>query len=219
MNKREKLTLFLIAAILVGSVGLLYLRNTTFSQKTPGTGTEPVTFPAGSTVTLDSDADDTRFTTADGIECRLNFSWTGSMQLTVLDSTLYKGEKAVEAAEATGAYLPSDNNGLLLVKYRLKNDNAVPVSADFTGSEAFSASIFGVPGAEARFFSASESPEGSHEYFSFQLDPGSDIEFTMGYLPKNDVAYGKGDALKVMTPGADGAQGHYRIELGTQVIE
>ena len=219
MTKHERWTLYAIAVVcILGLLGLFLWRQAQNAENAAAS-TPPVTFSTGSVATLDSGAEDLSFRTTDGTECRTNFGWNGTMELTVLDSTLYKNEKASEIAARQSIELSSSDDRLLLVTCRLKNIDATPDVEDYTGEKAFSASIFNVPGIELRFFSASQASAGNHEYFSFQLNPGEEIEFTLGYPWQSNKPGSPEDVPSIMTPGVDGTRGHYQIELGTSVIE
>lgn len=220
MTKRERWTLCTVLVVCVlGFAGYFLFQSAHNNEIAAQANTPPVTFSAGSTVSLDSNAPDLDFRTADGAECHTNFGWTGAMELAVLDSTLYKGEKAVKAAAEQGVDFNASDDRLLLVTCRLKNINAIPDVEDYTGKKAFSAGIFNIPDIELRYFSASKASPGAHEYLSFQLEPGEEIEFTLGYPWQSDKPGAPEEAPSIMTPGVDGTQGRYQIELGTSVIE
>ncbi len=220
MSKKERRTLVALMALgITVSLILIICRYAQTSSTQASTSSEPVFFSAGSTVVLDSNSEDLRSITSDGSEVTIDFGWDGIMALSIESAILYKGARASDIASELGAYLHKDDDRILLVTCRLKNISAVPTTTDHTGSASFSAGIFSIPGLECRYFSATSADPGAHEYLSFNLDRGDEIEFTLGYPWQSTNNGALGSIPEVMTPGISGTQGHYQIQLGTTVEE
>lgn len=219
MTKTERLTTcgFLVAFLLF-LIGAFLWNAAHNGNATADATSSPVHFPAGSSVELDSSSGDIRYTGEDGVERSIDFGWTGSMTLTVGDSELYMDEDAKQKAKELGAQFAEGDDRLLLVTCRLHNTSAVPTNVDFTGTKSFSASIFGIPGLESRYFSAATCSPENHEYFSFQLPTGEELTFTLGYPWQSDKNGMIDKTPSIMTPGIDGTRGHYQLELGTKSI-
>lgn len=227
MTKKESIVLVVLCAVLVGGVVAyaLFGAHQPAAQSTENSDSSEqsnrVDIPLGQVVTLNSRAEEENASSS-GI---VRFTWDGTMELSVLDATLYDGSSMESLPSEVRDEMttePPEDCDILLVHIHLKNVDAEPTAVTLSGSRAFNASDFGLASVsnsgfagELVYFSGTpQENRNGKDNLCFLLPEGEEATYALAYVVCLDESSRLYSGMPTHLEPGTPSQGKYQLSLG-----